>query len=158
MKYLTAWATVVIVTSGCAANREAAEKALTVNYRLDRENAERYFNLRHGFPVTYAVAESVSPGGSSDPAENLGSLVASLALVLTVGVAEGTIGGLVDLLTTTDVFMEVEDYPRFTQQVYWGNNRVKVPKELAGKRVPIRLLFKGEYQGALRAEIDLTKR
>ncbi len=151
MRYLMLWAAVAVATSGCAANRGSNEDAIVVDYRLDRRNAERYFNLGHSFPVTQAVADSVSP--TEDP----WSLVGALGLLLTVGVAEAVVGGVADLVSTTDVFMEVEGYPQFRQQVHWGDNKVRVPKALAGRRVPIKLVFKGEYQGTLREEIDLTK-
>jgi hypothetical protein len=151
MRYLMVWAAVVVATSGCAAGRGGKEDALVVAYRLDRRNAGKYFNLEHGFPVTQAVADNVRPENAP------WSIAGTLALLLTVGVAEGVIGGVADLVTTTDVFMEVEGYPQFRQQVHRGENKVRVPKELAGRRVPIKLVFKGEYKGTLREEIDLTK-
>lgn len=137
---------------GCATNRPVANDSLVVDYYLDRAKGARYFGKERGLPVTKWVCEHMA---TDTGLETLGAV---LLIALPVVITEATIGGVADLLRGTDIRMKVEGYSAPVQRLRWGNNKVRVPKKLAGTRIRIWLFFEGNYEGTLSDEIDLTHR
>jgi hypothetical protein len=51
-----------------------------------------------------------------------------------------------------------EHRKRYCQRLYWGDNKVYLPKECKGTKVPMVIEFRGTYGGRFELELDLKRK
>jgi hypothetical protein len=59
---------------------------------------------------------------------------------------------------TTKGYIRPKDRYEYQQRLYWGDNKVYLPADCAGKVVPLTVEFFGNYAGTYELEVDLSKR
>jgi hypothetical protein len=142
-----------LVGTGCNHRRHYDDVAVEI--RLSRKFVRKTMtDTTPDYVVFDALTGSTAPDFEGPP-EALIVIVAVLLVYMTVGSVEHALHHM----RGTHAHVWPREYKeQYTQRLGWGRNRIWLPRILLGKRVPMVVVFEGNYEGVHELNVDLTER
>lgn len=110
-------------------------------------------------PKDLSVAHGIAEQSLKMEADDLGQAVfESLFCLLVLAPIAYGVENAAEHAYTTKGYIWPRERPEYRQRLYWGDNRVYLPRECAGEIVPFVVEFRGNYAGTYEVLVDMSRR